>query len=263
MTSPGRIISRKDEYRTKVITLPAIAERDEPPYRSAGEPLWPTKYDHKALAEIKAAVGPYDWQALYQGSPILTENQEFKPHWIKRIAEVNVDAMSCRRFLTVDTAMSRKAQADFTGFCDNRVNRENFWHLKAWGMKLGPEELVDILFSLHKVHRYEVIGIEKTTYTQGLKPYLDSEQRKRNMFLPIVELSHNQTNKEVRIRGLIPIYASGSVYHIDGQCKELEEQMTHFPVNINDDVIDAVAYQLQVVSGEKGGSAKVFIPDDY
>lgn len=259
----GRILSRTElAKRTKVMSFAAVAEKDERPYRLMGEPLWPSRFTYKALMEIKDTIGPYDWQALYQGNPILTADQEFKPQWIKTIPSLAVDAMETRNYLTIDTAMSKKAQADYTGFVDNRVNRENFWNVRAWGAKLSPEELVDNIFALHTQNKYIAIGIEKTTFTQGLKPYFDSEQRKRNTFLPFVELSHNSTAKEIRIRGLIPRYASGSIFHVEGQCKMLEDQMKTFPVGVHDDVIDALAYQLQLVDNpEVGNEVTVFIPD--
>lgn len=195
--------------------------------------------------------------SLYQGSPILAGDREFKEEWIRPITEEALSLMNTRNFLTVDTAMSKKAQADFCGFCDNRVNKENFWHFMAWRMKIGPEELVDTLFTLHAKNRYEKIGIEKTAYLDGLKPYLDSEQRKRNVFLPIVELEHKQTAKEIRVRSLIPRYASGSVFHVTGRCDALEEEMTQFPSGVHDDVIDATAYQSQIVTeGSRGIKAQ-------
>ena len=259
----GRIIAHPElSKRIKIISLPAVATHDQLPFRKVGEALWPERYSLQVMDEIKSTIGPYDWGSLYQGSPILTENQEFKPQWIKTIPESKVEEMNCRRFLTVDTAMSKKNYADSTGFCDNRVNDQNFWHLKAWKMKLGPEELVDALFSLHAQNQYEAIGIETTSYTQGLKPYFDNEQRKRGKFLPIVELKHNQTAKEVRVRGLIPLYASGTVFHIQGECRDLEEQQGNFPFGAHDDVIDATAYQLQIAAGAKSRNISVFIPSD-
>lgn len=253
----GRILAHPElAKRTKLIRFPALAEYDEP-HRKKGTSLWRNRYPRKALLEIKSTIGPYEWSALYQGSPILTENQEFQPGWFRSITEEEVRMMNCRRFLTVDTAMSKKTSADYTGFVDNRVNKENFWHLRAWQVKIGPEELVDTLFTLHETNRYERIGIEKTTYTEGLKPYLDAEQRKRGRFLPIVELSHSQTAKEVRIRGLIPRYASGSVFHVEGECAALVDEMANFPVGVHDDVLDALAYQLQIAEGKSGSLVKV------
>lgn len=265
----GRILANEFlKGRTKVISLPAIATEQEI-NRNQGDALWPGRYNLKALEEIKGTIGPYDWQSLYQGSPILTENQEFRPQWIRTVQENMLLGMNVRRFLTIDTAMSKKTQSDFTGLCDNRVNQENFWNLKAWQMKLGPEELVNLIFTLYlraqnDQQPYEAIGIEKTAYLEGLRPFLDQEQRKRNIFLPIVELQHNQTNKEVRVRGLIPRYASGSIFHVEGQCKVLEEQMAHFPMGMHDDVIDAVAYQLQIADQAYKANnmgVTVFIPD--
>lgn len=249
----------------KVLHFPALAEMNELPYRKENEPLWKDRFNLAALLDIKNTIGPYDWQSLYQGRPIATEIQEFKPQWFREADEMQVSMMNCRRFLTIDTALSKRAQADYTGFCDNSVNRENFWHLRAWRNKLSPEELVDAIFTLHRSNEYEAIGIEKTTYTDGLKPYLDAEQRKRKIFLPLVELKHNQTSKEIRIRGLIPRYASKSVFHVKGTCDALIEEMQQFPVGIHDDVLDAVAYQLQLADNPDlspgGGKLTVDIPD--
>lgn len=261
----GRIINHPDlSKRIKIMKFPALAEIEEP-NRPRGYPLWPQKYPREALAEIKTTVGPYDWAALYQQDPILSENQEFKPGWFRTISEAEVERMNTRKFLTIDTAMSKKTQADYTGFCDNSINSEKFWHLRAWRMKIGAEELVDTLFTLHQRRRYEKIGIEKTAYLEGLKPYLDSEQRKRQIFLPIVELQHHQAAKEVRIRGLIPRYSSGSIYHIDGQCKDLEEEAMRFPFGVNDDVLDATAYQDQILENdiELMGRVQQFRPQVY
>lgn len=258
----GRILQNPElKNRCKIIHFPAIAEVKEQ-YRNIGEALWPERFNVEQLKMIKNTLGPYNWSAQYQGSPIISENQEFKPEWIKHEQDYLIE--NGRRFLTVDTAMSKNAYADYTGFCDNSVDRDNFWHLRAWKMRVGPEELVDMLFSLHYQNHYEAIGIEKTTYTDGLKPYLDNEQRRRNKFLPLVELSHSQRAKEIRIRGLIPRYASGSIKHVDGRCKDLEEEMFGFPFGTHDDVLDATAYQLQIADQPHqvhNQEVSVFIPD--
>lgn len=246
----GRIIADPDfGQMTKIMKFPAIANTDGR-NRKAGDPLWPVKYTLEALLKIKAAVGPYVWSSLYQCSPILTEDQEFKPEWFKYIDEQEVEQKATAKYLSVDTAMSKRAQADFCGFVDNSVDKENFWNLKAWRAKLGPEELVDSLFALHETRKYSAIGIEKTAYLDGLKPFLDSEQRKRNKFLPIVEVQHNQTAKEIRIRSVIPRYASGSIRHVKGRCDDLEEEQAQFPNGMHDDVLDSLGYQAQIVQTE-------------
>src|SRR3990167_4897616 len=242
----GRIEKHPElSKRSRVIRLPAMAENDEAK-RKAGEALWQDRFSLKDLGDIKSAIGPYDWGALYQGVPILTENQEFKISYIKTIQEKDVQQKNCRRFLTIYTAMSKKKEADNTGFVDNRMDRDNFWYIRAWKKRIGPEELIESLFTLQGLYHYEKIGIEKTAYYEGLKPFLDGEQRKRHTFLPIVELEHRQVNKEIRIRGLIPRYASGSIFHIENECRDLEEEMLQFPLGRHDDVLDSLAYQLHL-----------------
>ena len=255
----GRVLAHPElSKRTKVMRFPAIAEEDDE-YRKSGEALWKGRYDLKELQEIKSTIGPYDWHSLYMATPILTEKQEFRPEWRKYITAKELEQKNTRKFLTVDTAMSKKAQADYTGFCDNSVDKEDFWHLRAWRKKLGAEELVDTIFSLHTTRKYEKIGIEKTAYTEGLKSYLDQEQRKRGMFLPLVELKHGGTAKEIRIRGLIPRYAAGSIFHVQGECTALEEEQMQFPMGTWDDCLDSCAYMLQIVT-KSGGSGYVYKP---
>jgi len=233
----GRLLKAQAEggEQWTVVKFPAIATEDEE-HRKIGEPLWKEKYNLETLETTKNTVGTYDWSSLYQQNPVLTENQEFKPHWFKTRTQVELDNIQTRRFLTIDTAISKTAAADFTGICDNQVDVNNFWNLKAWRVKVDPKELIDLLFTLQNKNQYETIGIEKTIYLMVIKPFLDDEQRKRNKFLPIVELHHNQINKELRIRGLIPRYESGSVFHIHNECTALEEELLTFPKAINDDV---------------------------
>lgn len=243
----GRLLKAQEEGgdQWEVVKFPAIATENEL-MRQQGEPLWQEKYDLEALEQIKRTVGIYDWQALYQQEPVSSETQEFKEeYWHYRTMD-EVLALDTRRTLTIDTAISQKASADYTGFCLNFTDRENKWNIKAWKKRLSPLELIDDLFSLQETFRLEAIGIEKTIYLQAIQPFLEQEMRKRNKFLSIVELQHNQTQKETRIRALLPRYQSHSVFHITGQCNDLEEEQINFPKGVHDDVLDAEAYQIQI-----------------
>jgi hypothetical protein len=253
----GRILNHPElSKRVKLITFPAIATIDEQ-FRKRGEPLWKERYDLQALNNIKQTIGIYDWSSLYQQVPILSENQEFKQEWFKKRSLDEVLKLNTRNFLTVDTAYSQKDSANYIGFCENFVDKENKWNLIAYKMRLNPKEFTDYLFTLQEKRNFEAVGIEKTAYLAGLKPFIEEEQRKRNKFFTITELVHNQTQKEIRIRGLIPRYSSGSIYHID--CKDLEDELLTFPKSINDDVMDATAYQLQIAQQpSKDSSLEIF-----
>lgn len=243
----GKILQNTElASRTKVIAFPAIAEEDEQ-YRKKGEALWPSRYSLKEMESTKRSIGISNFASLYQQNPILSENQEFKHNWITEIEWEEVVNIPTRNFMTVDTAISKKASADFTGITCNFVDKDNKWYIKTYKKKIDPKELIDLLFTLNDADGYEVIGIEKTIYLDAIKPFLDDEMRKRNKFLNVVPLTHNQIAKETRIRGLIPRYESKSIIHIKDLCEGLQEELLSFPKGVHDDVLDSLAYQVQIV----------------
>ena len=223
-----------------LIEFPAIAIRDET-FRDKGEALWPEKYPIEKLKKIETALGPYEFAALYQCNPITAENQEFKETWIKRKPWSEVELMNTRKFVTIDPG-GKDIENDFTGITRNYVDQLNNWYIKSMRVHIDSMELINIIFKLHE-EGMEKIGIEETVYLKAVKPFFEIECRKRNKFPNVIPLKIHGRNKEVRIRGLIPRYSSGSIYHIEGECKDLEDEMVVFPKGANDDTIDSLAYQ--------------------
>jgi predicted phage terminase large subunit-like protein len=68
-----------------VVNFPAIAEGDlhEDDPREEGDPLWPAKYPLKELLKIKATVGSYEWNALFQQRPSPAGGNIFNRSWWK------------------------------------------------------------------------------------------------------------------------------------------------------------------------------------
>ncbi|WP_458463886.1 phage terminase large subunit [Paenibacillus sp.] len=69
----------------EVVTFPAIAEgelHDDDP-REEGQPLWPNKYPLDELMKIKATVGSYEWNALFQQRPSPSEGNIIDRNWWK------------------------------------------------------------------------------------------------------------------------------------------------------------------------------------
>lgn len=257
----GRLLKDQEEGGDKweVIKFPAVATHDEA-HRKQGDALWPEKYSYKDLIGIKNTVGSYDWSALYQQSPVAAEEQEFRPEFYQYRTWDELYKMKTRRFLTIDTAISKGAKSDYTGYCLNYVDQNNKWNIKAWRAKESPTELIDNIFALWQEHRLDAVGIEKTIYLQAIKPFLDEEMRVRNKFPHIIELKHQQVQKETRIRGILPRYESHSVFHLRNECRDLEEEQMNFPKGTHDDVLDALAYQSQIANAPSRPSRKQKTP---
>lgn len=226
-----------------VVTFPAIATEDEP-FRKKGEALWPERFPIEKLRKTEKALGPYEFASLYQANPITSETQEFKQDWFKKRSWAEVEALNTRKFATIDPG-GKNVENDNTGIVRNYVDSENNWNIKAIGVHFNSMELVNYIFRLHD-EGFEKIGIEETVYLQAVEPFFNDECRKRNQFPNVIPLKHNGRNKEVRIRGLIPRYTTGAIYHIDNECIDLEKEAIVFPKGAHDDVIDSLAYQLDI-----------------
>lgn len=221
-----------------------------------------SEYHKVSLETKKKLLGYQAYNREMLNTPITDEEREFKKEWWQYITSQELAVKKTRRYLTIDTAISEKVANDNTGIVDNCVDQENYWNFRAYKFRINPKELIDLLFTWHKSNNYEAIGIEKTIYLQAIKPFLEEEMRERSVFLPIVELQHNQTAKETRIRGLIPRYSNKGIKHVVGECKPLEEEMYVFPKGLKDDVLDAAAYQEQLIAQETPKEVTVTYTDD-
>lgn len=238
----GRILRSENASQWDVLHLPAIATEDEE-FRKRGDALWADHFSLEILEEIKRDVGSYDWSSLYQGSPLDSDSQEFRKDFFVYKSENDLQDKRLNRYLTVDLAFSDKETADNIGFCDNRVDGNNRWNLRAWGRKLSPKDFIDYLFVLHRENNYLQIGIldKHSQYTIVIKPFIEDECRKRNIFLPVTTLKTQETSKELRIRALLPRYLNHAVHHLEGACVDLETELLRFPKGTHDDVADATA----------------------
>src|SRR5262249_31095378 len=84
----GRVLEQieRKEIRGHVISIPAIAEPDDPLGRQPGELLWdePEGYNYGAfLKSRQRETSPMMWAALYQQRPAPEEGDYFKADWLK------------------------------------------------------------------------------------------------------------------------------------------------------------------------------------
>lgn len=238
----------RTDIRLKVRNVPVERE---------GKPTWPSKYamtdleakerGRVSLEDKKRQLGTLVYSAEMLNEPIASEVQKFKRSMFKYKTRTEVMEMSTRKFATIDTALSKDAESDSTGVVRNYVGQNRVWYVSGRNYRIGPRELVELLFNLHE-EGFEKIGIETTAYTQAIEPFFKEECRKRGKYPHVVELKHGGVMKESRIEALVAPYEVGMIYHIEGECQDLEEQLLKFPVGLHDDIIDALQYQRFIVS---------------
>jgi len=254
----GRLLKEQQEAekfgednidKWEVLQFKAIAEEEEL-HRKMGAALWPKKFSVPKLMRTKASLGGYEWSALYQQNPIDEANQEFKREWLQYKTFEEVGKMTTRKFATIDTALSKNAKSDFTGVTRNYVSDNNDWHFRSTRYRISSKQLIDLVFTLHTEG---LIGIEEGAYISAVEPFLKDEMNARGVYPNVVPLKHGGTMKETRIRGLIPRYQNKKIFHIVGECTDLEEEYLRFPKAVHDDCLDSAAYQNHVAAPPAAG----------
>lgn len=210
--------------------------------------LFPGKYTRDGFLMLKRHKGPIEFSAQYMNEPLPQESAKFKLEWFKQVLEDELRVREIVYFTMVDPAIGQKKESDKTAIVTIGVDQYNNWFVVniIWGNFL-PNEIIKNIFDNFEAYHPAKIGIELTAYQKSLQYALVDEMRRRNIFLPIVELKADKAKVE-RIEGLVPRYANGTIFHLT-QCpfrEELEDQLVRFPIGKHDDIPDALAYGLQI-----------------
>lgn len=209
------------------------------------QPGWENK---KSVESLKRQLDNWLFSGQYLNDPIDIDTVEFKPHWFKPFYMDEALGMKLNRsaaLMSVDPAFRLKQTNDNSGICVTKTTDENcVYVLEAIKKKLNPKGLVDEIFRLYDLYKPYKVLVETVSAQIVLIPLLQSEMQKRSVYFQIEEVkpSTDQT-KAARIRGLVPRYANGQIFHAP-HLKDLEQELLEFPRGTHDDIIDALAYQV-------------------
>jgi predicted phage terminase large subunit-like protein len=219
-----------------------------------GEPIWPERYTREHFVNLRntsAQKGLLDvFYCEYMNDPVSGMNQEFSPDLFQYYHELPEEYHT---FTTVDLAISEKEHADYTVVCTVAVDPENNWYVaEVTRERMDPMETIKTIFDHATKWQPRVVGIEGVGYQRALQAFVKEEMKRRNMFFNIEELKATRGTKEERIRGLIPRFKAGTIFLKPGM-DDLEDELLKFPKGEHDDIIDALAYQLQIAYAAKEG----------
>ncbi len=123
--------------------------------------------------------------------------------------------------------------------------------------KMYPDEIYQELFDMGVRLNAKVLGIEVTSLNEFIKQPIKNQMFKNNKFFELVWLNA-RASKEERVASLAPFYRQGYIYHNRACCGKLEAQLLGFPRSKMWDVMDAVAYIVELLElGER-----YFTPSD-
>lgn len=213
---------------------------------------FPTRLSHEFLKGMKEEQGAYIFNCQYMLSPIDESNAVFRKSdilytedWV-RDNDKRPDIRD--KYILVDLAISQKERADYTVILTIGVDHDKkLFILEYTRKRMLPAETIDTLFNTYEKHRDKVrmVGIETVSFQKAMLYMIKDEMRKRAVYMRIQELKADR-DKMRRIQALQPLFENHDVY-ISKDHKELENELLEFPYSEHDDIIDALAYVLQVL----------------
>lgn len=230
-----------DEW--EIVRYPAIAKKKER-YRAKGEALHPERYDTKALKRIERAVGPRVWDALYQQYPVAEDGTYFTKEMIKYYTGSPPKRM--HNYTCWDLAIGKTERNDYTaGITVGLDMDDNIWVLDVRRGRWDSFQIVEQMLDVHRTFESQVTGIERGQLSLAVGPYLEqriAEERMYSMY--VKDLAPGRRDKEARGRAIQGRMRQGKVFFPQDApfMGEFREEMLKFPLGVNDDMCDALAY---------------------
>lgn len=235
----------------EIISYPAIAEQDER-YRKKGEALHPERYPLEALERIKRAVGPRDWEALYQQRPSAEEGSYFTRQMFRFYGPAELPPLAeMTKYMACDLAIGQRDVNDYSVMIVVGVDRtERIWLLDLHRGRWDGFDLVEQILDIYQMWRPEIAGIERGHIEMALGPFLERRVAERGLYdFHYEPLKTGRSDKQARARPIQARMKQGMVMipkdepWTSGLVKELLE----FPNGAHDDMVDTLAWigQLQ------------------
>lgn len=223
-----------------VLSLPAIAEADDPLGRAVGEPLWPEWQNEEALDRIKGAVGPRTWSALYQQRPQPDEGTFFQRGWFKRYALAQKPA-NLHVYGSSDYAVTEDG-GDFTVHRVWGVDPSgDLWLLGGWRGQTTADVWIERQIDLIGTHKPLAWFGEAGVIAKTIEPMLRRRLIERNL-LARLEWLPSISDKPTRARGFQARAAMGKVHVLGDKDGDLVlDEYLHFPAGKHDDEVDAAS----------------------
>ena len=246
----GRLLRQSGGEGWDVLSLPAIAEKDES-FRRAGEALWPARFPLETLEQTRRAVGGVAWASLYQQRPSAAEGRVFKRQWWPRY----VERPHFKRIVqSWDTAYKTGSENDFSVGTTWGVAENGYYLLSCWRGRLEFPALKRHMVSLASEYSPAVILVEDKANGQSL-----IQELKYETALPIRPVAVDG-DKVVRAQAVTPMIEAGKVFLPESApwIADFLDELAAFPTGVHDDIVDSVTQALNFLRHQERNTVAIY-----
>ena len=231
-----------------VVSLPALAEDDDPLGRELGAALCPQRYDEAALARIKTVLGN-SFYALYQQRPQAPEGTFFKRQWFEILPAAPAEFDALARYWDKASSLG----GDFTaGVLIGRKGGMYYVLDVVRGQWIGAdrEKVMRQTAELDKITWGHVrIGVEEEGGSGGKD---SAAATVRNLAGFSVYTEHPTGDKATRAEPYQAQCMAGNVKLIAGAwVPAYLNELTSFPTGTNDDQVDGSSGAFNKLAGRR------------
>lgn len=233
-----------------VLTIPAIAERDEVVQigngryhrRLKGEVLRPNSEPLEELDRQRAIMGSHAFSAQYQQRPIPLEGQLIKLEWFKQYSDAPMPPYS-RIVQSWDTATKAGASNDYSVCVTAAVINEQVYIIDIFRERLDFPSLLRAVAAQGAKYKAADIIIEDVGAGSSLIQQLREGPLKG---MPSIIRYQPQGDKQTRLATVSPFVERGEV-HLPAEAPWLTpflDELLQFPEGTHDDQVDAFSQLL-------------------
>lgn len=224
--------------------------------RKPGDALHRERYDESALQRIKANQAPRIWSALYQQNPIPDEGLYFTKDQF-RTAPSWPQPYGLNVYTGWDFAIGEKQQNDYTvGATIVQDENDNLYVWNVVRFKGDAHAIIEAMIDAAEpwLQRQDTpyrMGLEDGQILRSIEPLLKKRMQERRIY-PSYEILRPLTDKLARARSLQGRMQLGKVYFPAeaSWLADTRHEMLRFPGGVHDDIVDALAWAVNLVVGK-------------
>ncbi|WP_262298394.1 phage terminase large subunit [Microvirga sesbaniae] len=254
----GRWIARAQSTgeRLEIISLPAVAEDNDPLGRAPGEWLWEGEYGYADLLRAKRRTAdPRTWASLYQQNPVPDGGDYFRAEWIRPVAALPPTG-TLRIYGASDYAVTADG-GDYTVHVVAGLDPEGrMYLLDLWRRQAASDAWVEAWCDLVLTWKPREWAEEQGQIRAGVGPFLDKRARERGAYCARTQFP-TRGDKAVRAQSIRGRMAMEGLYVPAAApwTNDFVAELLRFPAGVHDDQADALGLLGQLLDTMRNGTA--------